>query len=273
MAGAFARSGQLMRESFAILKKDKEMLWFPALSSFFTILLFFSFIFPLAFAPGSFEKNPGFAVGLLFMYYLSSYFIVIFFNTGLITCAHIRLHGGDPTVKDGIQNAIKHIGKIFAWAVVASTVGVILHHIAEKSRGIGRLFASLLGIAWSLLTFFVVPVLIFEKLSVIESIKKSGAIFKKTWGENALGQFTFGALFLFLTFLGLIPFFFGFFTQTVPLLSTILIVVLYWLLLGILSSTLNGIFVTALYLYATTGKVPAGYSREVVETAFVPGKR
>ncbi|MBI2575581.1 hypothetical protein HYV84_00045 [Candidatus Woesearchaeota archaeon] len=273
MAGAFARSAQLMRESFAILKKDKEMLWFPALSSFFTIILFFSFIFPMAFAPGSFEKNQGLVAGLLFLYYLFSYFIVIFFNTGLITCAHIRLHGGDPTVKDGITNAFKHIGKIFAWAVVASTVGVILHHIAEKSRGIGRLFAGLLGIAWSLLTFFVVPVLIFEKLSVVESIKKSGAVFKKTWGENVLGQFTFGAFFLFLTLLGLLPFFFAFISQTMPPLSIILIIILYWVLLGILSSTLNGIFVTALYLYATTGKVPAGYSKEIVETAFVPGKR
>ncbi len=272
MAGTFARSSQLVRESFAILKKDKEMLWFPVLSSIFTILVFLSFIFPMVLASGSSGANSGWFVGTIFMYYLFSYFVVIFFNTGLITCAHIRLHGGNPTVMDGIRNAFNHIGKILAWAIVASTVGVVLHHLAERSRGIGRLFASLLGIAWSLLTFFVVPVIIFEKFSVFESIKRSGSLFKKTWGENVLGQFTFGAFFLLLSIVGIVPFALAVLSRSLGLiLITIGFVILYWVLLGIIITSLNGIFVTALYLYATTGKVPAGYSKEIVESAFVPG--
>jgi len=274
MGGAFSRSFQLVKESFAVLKKDKEIMLFPIVSSITTVLLFISFIIPVYFLTdirtGDILTNPLYYI-LLFAYYFLSYFIVILFNTVLITCANIRLNGGDPTFSDGFRNATRHIGKIFVWALISATAGLILNMLANKSKNLGRIVIAIIGMVWSLLTFFVVPVMIFENISVMQSIKKSGHLFKKTWGENVMGQFSMGLFFLVLGIVGIIPLVISFFTGS--FIITILVaalMILYWGILGIISSSLSGIFVAALYNYANTGKIPSAYSPEVIKNAFKP---
>ncbi len=278
MLEKFTRSYQLVKESFEVLKKDKEIMLFPVISVIVTILLLLSFIIPIFFltfknAPegAGFYTAGNFYYIILFIYYILSYFIVMFFNTGLITCAHIRLNGRDPTFSDGFKNAKKHIGKIFVWALISATIGIILRIIADRSETIGKIVVAIIGTAWSLITFFVIPVMIFENISVLESIKKSGHLFKKTWGENVIGQFSMGFVFFILGIIGIIPLLISFFTGSpVIIISLITLTVIYWVLLGIVSASLDGIFVTALYNYANTGKIPSAYSPEVIRDAFQP---
>jgi len=275
--GTLSRSFLLVKESFSVLKKDKEIMWFPILSSITTLLLLLSFIIPVYTVtnsqPGNFLDSSWFYL-LFFIYYLLSYFVVIFFNTGLITCANIRLNGGDPTFSDGFKNAKRHVAKIFIWALISATIGIILKTISEKSNLLGRVVIAIIGMAWSLLTFFVVPVMIFENISVVESIKKSSHLFKKTWGENVVGQFSMGFFFFILALIGLIPMAILIFFLASSAVSFIVILpvaallLMYLVLLGIISSSLNGIFVAALYNYANSGKIPSSYSREVIESAF-----
>ncbi len=247
------------------------MMLFPIISGIVTILLFISFIIPIFFISGISTGTGNFYYFILFIYYILSYFIVIFFNTGLITCANIRLNGGDPTFSDGFNNAKKHIGKIFAWALISATVGLILRMIADRSETIGKIVIAIIGMAWSLITFFVVPVMVFENIGVMESIKKSGYLFKKTWGENVIGQFSMGLIFFILGIIGLIPLVLSFLAGSpVIIISAVVLVIIYWVVLGIISSSLDGIFVTALYNYANTGKIPSVYSPEVLTNAFRP---
>ena len=272
MFSRFTRGLALVQQSYAVLKHDKEIMLFPLISMALTVALFFSFMIPLFFMSGSaaIQHSSAYYLGL-FGYYLISYFIVIFFNTGLITCAHIRLNGGNPTFGDGIRNAAKHIGRIFVWAIISATVGIILQVISEKSNMLGKIAVALVGMAWSLLTFFVVPVMIFENVSVIQSIKQSGHLFKKTWGENVIGQFSMGFFFMILGLLGVIPIAAGIMLKSgLLVLISLPFVVLYWVLLGIISSSLNGIFVTALYTYAKTGKAPKTFNDDVIRHAFKP---
>jgi hypothetical protein len=42
--------------------------------------------------------------------------------------------------------------------------------------------------------------------------------------------------------------------------------------LGIISSAMNGIFIVALYHYAKTGIAPPAFGKGVIEQAFVPGQ-
>ena len=73
-----------------------------------------------------------------FLFYVTSYFITIFFNVGVMHCAAKRMDGGDPTVADGFKDAFSHIGAIFMWSLVAATVGMILRMISERSGLLGR---------------------------------------------------------------------------------------------------------------------------------------
>src|SRR3989338_6585205 len=167
----FSYSWQLVKESFAVLKKDKEIMLFPIVSGILTVIAFLLLFVPAGILTLGKDLSSPFFYALLFIYYVITSFIVIFFNTGLITCAQMRLNGKDPTFKDGIKNAWKHLGSIIVWSLISATVGLILRIIIDKieeseklgplGKIIGSIFISLLGMAWNLLTFFVIPVMIF----------------------------------------------------------------------------------------------------------------
>jgi hypothetical protein len=268
----FNRSYQLFKESFAVLKKDKEILLFPIVSGIIGMVLFATFIVSM-FVTSSFgDLGSLMSYLIMFLYYVVGSFVVVFFNVGLITCANIRMNGGDPKFSDGINNAMNHIGKIFVWALITATVGIILRNLSEKSGFMGRIVISLIGMAWSLLTYFVVPVMIFEEVSVIDSIKKSGALFKKTWGENVVGQMSMGLFFFILFLLGIVPIIIGvlfLLAKLWPVFAALIcLTLLYWIGLAILSASLNGVYTTALYNYATKGMVPQGFSEDMIKSAW-----
>ncbi len=275
MVNTFSRSYHLVKQSYAILKKDKEMMWFPIISGILTILLFLSFIIPLFVASSSFSSAY---YGYLFLYYIISYFIIIFFNVGLISCARIRLNGGDPTFRDGFVEAKKHFGQIVGWALLAATVGLILRIIIDKmeerSEILGAILVSLLGTAWSILTFFVVPVMVFENKGVFSAIKGSGQLIKKTWGESLISTGGLGLFFFLLGLIGIVPIVLAVYSgSTIAITITVALAILYWIVLGVIGSSLNGILIAALYQFATTGKVADGFDEDVVKGAFAHKRR
>ena len=274
MAGTFNRSLQIFKESYEVLRQDKELVLFPIISGIITILITASFMLPLAFFVGNdnggFRMNPFYYV-VIFVLYLVSYFVVIFFNTGLIACAHIRLNGGNPRFSDGLNFAFNNLGQIFGWALISATVGLILRIIRERGGIFGAIAAGLVGIAWNLITFFVIPVMIFENIGVINSIKRSSSLFKKTWGENVVLRFSIGLIIGLLALVGILPLALAIATKSaVVIILVAAVVVAYWMVLGVISASLNGIFAAALYNYATTGTVPSAFSPQVIAGAFEP---
>jgi hypothetical protein len=267
--GTLGRTWELVKESFAVLLADKEILLFPVLSSIAAILVSVTFLVPLH-QIGAFEameQGRGETVDyiLLFFWYYLSYFVIIFFNSGLVACANIRLSGGDPTVRDGLRIAFGRLDRILVWALVAATVGLILRTLEQRSRRLGRLVISLLGLGWTLITYFIVPVIIFENRSVFDSIRRSSELFRRNWGEQVAGGFGFGLLFFLLALPGLAL---GVLGSGIHLIVGIALAVIYFLVLSAVGAAVKGIFTVALYRYATQGEVPAGFSKHLVQGAF-----
>ena len=67
----------------------------------------------------------------------------------------------------------------------------------------GQFVAGLLGMAWSITTYFVIPVLVVEKKNPFEAMKRSVGILRKTWGESLVANFGIGLI----VFLLIIPIF------------------------------------------------------------------
>ncbi len=264
--GKFALSWQLLKESFSILMKDKEIMWFPILSGVINLVLFagliFTYVSPLI------NNNNEVNYLVIFVYYVITYFVVSFFNTAVIACASIRLKGKDPTVMDGLNSAFSHKGKIFLWSLLAATVGLVLNAIENKSENVGKFITGILGMAWGLMTFFVIPVLIFEDKSVFDSLKSSGSLFKKTWGENVLGQLSMSFAIGLITVLGLVPLFLSAILAPSLIIYATGYLFLHLLVVIIVGSALGGIYTAALYNYATTGKTTKEYSAEIAKSAF-----
>ncbi|NYT07567.1 MAG: hypothetical protein GKC05_04850, partial [Methanomicrobiales archaeon] len=199
MTGTVSRSIDLLKNTWQVLTMDKELVLFPVMSGLVTILIVLTFILPVLFLGILGEISwfgPVVWLFALFLFYYLSYAVVIFFNTGLIACATIRFAGGDPTVRDGIRFALNKLGKILSWALVAATVGLILNLLSRRSGLIGRIIIAIIGIVWSLATFLVIPVMVFEDKGVVPAISESSQLLKKTWGENIIVNFGLGILFI-----------------------------------------------------------------------------
>ena len=126
--------------------------------------------------------------------YFVTVLIATFFNAALIGATLKRLRGGDPTFRDGLQIAFGRIGSILGYSAIAATVGVVLQVIRSKSNAVGDVAAGVLGVAWGVATFLVVPVLVAEDIGPADAVKRSGSLLKKTWGEQVVGNVSLGLI-------------------------------------------------------------------------------
>lgn len=259
--GRIGRGWQLAKMSLRVIRKDKEILLFPLLSGIMTILILASFFVGVFFTSGFTDANQWMFYVFFLIFYFVSFFISIFFNAAVIGCATIRMNGGDPVFADGIRTAMNNIKQILFWALFAATVGLILRAIQERVGFIGKIVVGALGAAFTIATYFVVPVLIYEKLGPWGSLKRSVSILKNTWGEALVGNLGLGAIFFLLGLLGLVPIIVGVaFMSVWPIVVGIVIAVVYWLILGLVFSAAQSVLVAALYRYATTGKVSEDFA-------------
>ncbi|MGB1288751.1 MAG: DUF6159 family protein, partial [Aggregatilineales bacterium] len=204
MFSKFGNSWQLVKASWAVLKSDKELVWFPIISSITMIIVTIFFLIPIGailsavgFFTGTYDGAGMEIIGFIFtfFFYLVTSIIVIFFNTALIGAAMIRLDGGDPSLADGFNIARSRLGTIVGYALITATVGMILRMIEERLGFLGQIISWLGGLAWGMATFLVVPVLVVNDVTPIEAIKRSASLLRETWGEQVIGSFGIGTIF------------------------------------------------------------------------------
>lgn len=271
---------ELAKRSWQVLRLDKELLLFPVFSSIACIMVFVSFAAPMWFS-GYFEApangdgaNVRNALNYLiaFAFYFVNYFVIIYFNSALIACAIIRFKGGNPNLWDGFSAANARLPQILGWAAVSATVGLVLRIIESRSERVGEIVAGLLGMAWSAVTFFVVPIIVVEKRGPIDAGKQSFEMLKRTWGEALSANFSVSII-AFVGFLvAMIPFFGGILAfsagWTIVGILCVIAGILLMIIASLISSTLNTIVIGALYLYASEGTVPEQYEGSAFTGAF-----
>lgn len=275
IVGTLGRTWELYKQSFAILSSEAEIVLFPVMSAISVLLVAAGFFFSLLrsgimrnLKP---EAIPWEIYALMFVWYFLNYFVIVFFNSALVGCANMRLTGGNPKVRDGLRIALQHIDKIAAWAFVAATVGVVLDTIRNKSgKFIGRFLAGSLGLAWTLITYLIVPVLILEDRTTYDSMQRSAELFRKRWGEQVAGNFGFGFLNLLLLVPGILL---GLLLYRIDPALAIIMAVWYVLILSAITSAVRGVFTVVLYRYASTGDLPGGFKSRSIDSILGGEKR
>lgn len=268
----------LVGSSWRVLKRDKHLLWFPVVSGILYLLILASFLIPLvtlvdwAKIEHDGGKPPVWTYAVAFAFYFCTYFVAIFCNSALLCCTFLRYNGQNPTVGDGFRGAMARLPQIFAWALVSATVGLLLKLVEQAHEKAGQIVASVLGTAWSIMTYFVVPVMVVERVGPFEAVGRSVKLLTKTWGEAATGQIGLG-LVLFLVAIPIILLLVagGYLLSTgaTALGVTVLVAGLIVLLLYLaVSAALHTILVGAIYQYAADGRVPEGFDESVMAGAF-----
>lgn len=258
----------LAMDSLRILRRDPELATFPLVAGIAGLVYLVVFLGGVGLlGGGGLVGDGGIALyAVLFVLYFGSTFIASFFTAGLMHETREAFEGREPSFRGGLRAAWRNVGTLLAWAAVAATVGVVIRFIERQGRNniAARLFAGLFSVAWSILTYFVVPVIVFEDVGIKEALTRSGQTFKETWGETAAAGFGVGLvtiLFLVLGFvvgavLFLVALSLGSVLGVVGALAAGAVVVLLAYLAGV---TLGGIARTALYVYATEGKKPSEF--------------
>ena len=212
----------------------------------------------------------------MFLFYFLNYFVVVFFNSALIACAIKRFYGGTPTIGEGLKASMSRLPQIAGWALVSASVGLVLRVIESRSERFGAIVSSLLGMAWAALTYFVVPVLVVEKVGPITAVKRSGTILREAWGESMGAHLGIG----FVVFLAMLPGI-GLIVGGIALVAAtpslgfalIVIGVLALLVVSLISSAVSAISQAAIYLYGANGDTPQGFEAECLGAAFAPRRR
>lgn len=286
---AIAQGISLAGLCFRVLWLDKELLIFP-LMSLLVLIGVYGGIFGPAFLDGEMPAfltqyaseqemmdDPAFWIVLFIMYFLTS-FVVIFFNAALIFCAMIRLYGDNPTVMDGLRSSWRVLPQIFAWALFASSMKLLIDLVASRSDFLTRLVVGALNIAWGIATFFAIPVLVVEEVGPFKAIKQSAATIRKTWGEALVSNLGIGVLQGFALMLALAPAVLSagaFETDPDRVIFNFAVSGILAFMVVLVGVTLNGILKAALYIYAVNGSLPpqSGIDDSVLRDAFRPKER
>jgi hypothetical protein len=291
MAGRIANSWNLAKQTLAVLRGDKQLIVFPILSTAAALVIMASFAVPIALSIDwhAFQSHNQHVrdsqafrtplyYALAFGFYFANFFVVTFFNSALVACVMNRFKGQDSSVGAGLRAACARLPQILLWSAFAATIGMVLRAISERMGLIGKIVIALVGVVWTVATYFVVPVLVVEGVGPIEAVKRSVATIKKTWGESIITGLGMGALSTAMALIALAPVCFGAAlaiatNSPYPLLIGGAISVMAMVLVALISSTLKVILQAALYRFAATGEVPAPYDAALLQQVFKQKKQ
>jgi hypothetical protein len=269
--GFFATIGrgwEMSKLSMGVVKKDPELMVYMILAGLMSLACLVGMAIP-QFLEMEWAVNPdgSFTPSYLmfsFVGYMLLSIVVVFWNCAIIANANIRLTGGNPSFADGISAAVKRLPIIVLWGIIAGTVGLLLKAlegaVRSSDNGGAQALAAIVhligGLAWWVMTFFMLPHLILEGKPVGQSLKSSKDMFFRTWGENISSGLG----------IGLVGFVMGVPLVILTIALTVAIgpagLLVGAILLGLLVAWVNAaeqVAVVALYRFATDGKMPKMY--------------
>jgi len=272
---------QITKLSWKVLQLDRELIFFPIMGTIGAIIV--GAIAAGVFAgTGTFDRLGGgeaefnvVALIISLVAYFGALYMVIFCNAALIAAARERLEGGDPNVMSGIRAVRGMWLAILGWTIITGTVGLILQAlqsaVRDNSQGVLRIVAmilvALLQTAWAYITFFVIPILVVERVGPISAIRRSGSLLRRTWGEQLTASFSFFLIYLLAVLIVAIPVVILAFIA--PVAGIIVGVILGGLALASVAA-MEGIFKAALYEWVSEGKGSEWFDRQLLSNAYMP---
>ena len=201
MFESWSRSWTFAKESYGILWRCKRLLIFPILSAVAAILVIASFVIPLwqsgtiqAWAEAEEGQSRTSMYVTMFLFYFCNYFVIVFFNAALIASALKYLEDGTASVGYGLGIAMKRLPQVLGWALVSAVVGTLLRVIEGSNKRAGQFIAAILGMAWTAMTYCVVPVIVVDGAGPVKAFKESLRTLKSQWGTALVGNFSLGLL-------------------------------------------------------------------------------
>ncbi len=307
--GKFKTSWSLFRSSLSVIVQNKRLLLFPVIGFVFFVIIGLFFLSPVLLwdsghsitepshwetlgkhihnMVGNKKVTGGTVIEQLFgnywyawfvLFYLISMFSTTFLNVAFYNEIINGLNGKRVSLLRGIKTALSKIKLILVWSLFAGAIGLIIRKLEEKLGFVGKLIMGLIGIAWSVASIFVIPVIIREEKSSnpIKLLKTSALMLKRTWGETVIGYAGISVFSLLIFAISLLLLFFAcifFIGMNIPNAGAIIVIMIFifticMFILAYLSTIANHVYRGALYVFATEGVIPGPYDEDMMNKAW-----
>jgi hypothetical protein len=263
---------RLAQASWRVLSQDREMVLVPVVAAVGAVVAFVVVISPGALVGGGDDSRAGWAFwlfGLLAL--LAATWVFAVGQATVVAAAGQRMDGGDPTVGSALEQARGRLGRIFEWALLATIVSVVIDLLEERLGFAGRILGGIAGVAFGIVSFLALPVIVFEDVGAIDAFKRSATLLKSTWGEQVAFSFGMGLLGVLLALPAIVVGGLLLATGVVALQAIGVLAAGLWI--GAVAATvsaLSAVFKTALYRYAVGDPVDPAFSTADLSGAFQP---
>ncbi len=257
---SFRRGWALSGQSWQALRGHGRLVLFPLYGTVCMLVVVAPLAVPGAWLADRGDTAPG--VALLAAGLYGAAFVTTFFGVALAATADRVLRGDDAGFGYGLGVARKRLGAIAGWALLSATVSALIR-VLESRGEIAQIVTSLVGAAWTIVTFLALPVVAMEGLGPIAALKRSAQLFKQHWGGQLGGMAAVGIKVL---LFGILP--------SVALIVlgvmaggpvVVAIGVIGFGISCLVGSALRQVFAVALYRYALDGDAIGGFSAEDLE--------
>jgi len=265
--GRIARGWYLAKVSLRVVRSDGTLGVLVVLGGIASGATALGFLVPAAVAY-SIEETWLAGVMAVAGVYLATLVATYFAVALAAACAEV-LDGRNATVRDGTAVASAHLGAIAGWALVLTTVNLVIQALRSRAGIIGSLLLGAATVAWGLATFLVVPIVALEGLGPLAALDRSASLFRRKWGEQLVGTASIGVLF---ALLGTVPavalMLLGFASGSSVIAVTLVVVgVLVAVVAGVLGSAARAVFSVALYRYASGTGATGPFTERDLESA------
>ena len=195
--GGSATGKQLLGACWRLLRQDRDLIALPFVGAIVAILASILFFVP-GYAigwliSGQEETELGFGIGLVLGTFAGT-LVAVYFQAALVIGANERAEGRDPTRSSVMSMAWQRRGRILSWAVLTTTVGLLLRLVRDRLGSVGAILGAIGGLAWGVASFIVVPVLVAEDVGPVKAVRRSASLLRDTWGTSLRSSIRFGVI-------------------------------------------------------------------------------
>ena len=254
-------TSSLLKVSFQVLRRNKRLIAFPVLSITAEAIVLTAFAVPyLVLRQGSSAGSTRTSIagyGLGALCYLTLTAVSAYVSAALLIAVSQIMRGGQPSVGGALRSASRVLPSILAWSLASSTVGLLIRALDRRVP----IVSAILGVSWSALSFFVLPVIVFEGAGPVRGTRRAVEVLRSAWREEVTGTLRLGGILLLLAIPMAPVLFFGYGSENESAMLLAVVVCALWFgLCGLVLSCLTGVYRAAVYLYATTKTTPPQFA-------------
>lgn len=262
---------RLSKASWQVLSHDRELIALPIIAGIAAVVAFLVIFGPIAVLLGAGDDgSSNWAIGVVGVIAGAvATWIAALGQAAVIAGAAQRMDGQDPTIGTAWTAARSRAGRIFEWAILATVVAVILDQLEQRFGIVGRIISWIGNVAFAVMSFLALPVIVFENLGAIDAFKRSSQLLRQTWGEQVAFSFGMGLLGFLLVLPAVAVGGLLLATGVVAIQVIAVIAIVVWVgLVMAVTSALSAVFKAALYRYAVGSPVDPVFAPGDLSGAF-----